>query len=61
MTEFSKLEIISRENAQLRRELQNALDALRMTRDRLIEAQEELRNVKWALVRLEEAKVGKHS
>lgn len=61
MTEFSKLEIISRENAQLRKELQNALDALRITRDRLIEAQNELRKIKWALVKLEEGRHGKPS
>ena len=50
------LEAISAENKQLRKELDNALKALGLARDRLIEAQEELRRIKWYLVSLEEAK-----
>lgn len=44
------------ENIQLRKELDNALKALGMARDRLIEAQEELRQLKWYLLKLEEKK-----
>ena len=54
----STLESIYAENKQLRKELDNALKALGLARDRLIEAQEELRRIKWYLVSLEEAKVG---
>lgn len=43
---------------QLRKELDNALKALGMARDRLIETQEELRQVKWLLVQMEEGKRG---
>jgi len=49
-------EALSAENKQLRKELDNALKALGLARDRLIEAQEELRRIKWYLVSLEEAK-----
>lgn len=56
MEDRSTLESISSENAQLRKELDNALKALGMARNRLIEAQEELRQVKWLLVRSEEGK-----
>lgn len=55
MTEFSKLEIISKENAKLRQELQNCRDSLKLAQHRLIEAQEDLRKIKWMLVRLEES------
>jgi hypothetical protein len=47
---------MSAENKQLRRELDNALKALGLARDRLIEAQEELRRIKWYLVSMEEGK-----
>jgi hypothetical protein len=50
------LEDLFAENKQLRKELDNALKALGLARDRLIEAQEELRRIKWYLVSLEEAK-----
>lgn len=43
---------------QLKKELDNALKALWLARDRLIEAQEELRQVKWLLVQMEEGKRG---
>jgi len=56
MEQTSKLEDICAENKQLRKELDNALKALGLARDRLIEAQEELRRIKWYLVSLEEAK-----
>jgi len=56
MEQTSKLEAICAENKQLRKELDNALKALGLARDRLIEAQEELRRIKWYLVSLEEAK-----
>lgn len=49
-------EALFAENKQLRKELDNALKALGLARDRLIEAQEELRRIKWYLVSLEEAK-----
>ena len=49
-------EALFAENKQLRKELDNALKALGLARDRLIEAQEELRRIKWYLVALEEAK-----
>ena len=49
-------ETLFAENKQLRKELDNALKALGLARDRLIEAQEELRRMKWYLVALEEAK-----
>ena len=52
------MEAISAENKQLRRELDNALKALGLARDRLIEAQEELRRVKWLLVAAEEGRSG---
>lgn len=58
MAEKSTLEAISAENKQLRRELDNALKALGLARDRLIEAQEELRMVKWMLVAAEEGRSG---
>ena len=58
MAEKSTLEAISAENKQLRRELDNALKALGLARDRLIEAQEELRRVKWLLVAAEEGRSG---
>lgn len=50
------MEAISAENKQLHRELDNALKALGLARDRLIEAQEEMRRIKWYLVSLEEGK-----
>lgn len=56
MEQKSTLETISAENKQLRKELDNALKALGLARDRLIEAQEELRRIKWYLVALEEGK-----
>ena len=49
-------EALFAENKQLRKELDNALKALGLARDRLIEAQEELRRIKWYLVALEEGK-----
>lgn len=58
MAEKSTLEAISAENKQLRKELDNALKALGLARDRLIEAQEELRMVKWMLVAAEEGRSG---
>jgi len=56
MEQTSTWEAICAENKQLRKELDNALKALGLARDRLIEAQEELRRIKWYLVSLEEAK-----
>jgi peptidoglycan hydrolase CwlO-like protein len=56
MEQKSTLEDLFAENKQLRKELDNALKALGLARDRLIEAQEELRRIKWYLVSLEEAK-----
>lgn len=56
MEQKSTLEAISAENKQLRKELDNALKALGLARDRLIEAQEEIRQIKWYLVALEEGK-----
>ena len=56
MEQKSTLEDLFEENKQLRKELDNALKALGLARDRLIEAQEELRRIKWYLVSLEEAK-----
>lgn len=56
MEQTSTLEAISAENKQLRKELDNALKALGIARDRLIEAQEEMRRIKWYLVALEEGK-----
>lgn len=56
MEKKSTLEAISAENKQLRKELDNALKALGLARDRLIEAQDELRKIKWYLVALEEGK-----
>lgn len=44
--------------AQLQKELDNALKALEMTRDKLIEAQCELRKLHWLLVGKEEGKNG---
>lgn len=58
MEKKSTLEAISAENKQLRKELDNALKALGLARDRLIEAQEELRRVKWMLVAAEEGRSG---
>lgn len=58
MAEKSTLEAISAENKQLRKELDNALKALGLARDRLIEAQDELRQVKWMLVAAEEGRRG---
>lgn len=58
MAAKSTLETISAENKQLRKELDNALKALGLARDRLIEAQEELRQVKWLLVAAEEGRSG---
>ena len=58
MAAKSTLETISAENKQLRKELDNALKALGLARDRLIEAQEELRMVKWMLVAAEEGRSG---
>jgi hypothetical protein len=46
---------------QLRKELDNALKALGLARDKLIETQEELRQVKWLLVQMEEGKRGANS
>ena len=43
---------------QLKKELDNALKALGLARDRLIETQEELRQLKWLLVQMEEGKRG---
>lgn len=54
---FEKEEQVSREE-QLRKELDNALKALGLARDRLIETQEELRQLKWLLVQAEEGKRG---
>lgn len=56
MEQKSTLEDLFAENKQLRKELDNALKALGLARDRLIEAQEELRRIKWYLVSLEETK-----
>ena len=42
--------------AQLRKELDNALKALGLARDKLIETQEELRQLKWLLVKMEESR-----
>ncbi len=56
MGKTSTLETISAENKQLRKELDNALKALGLARDRLIEAQDELRRIKWLLVATEEGK-----
>lgn len=56
MADHSTLESISMENAQLRKELDNALKALGLARNRLIEAQEELRQIKWMLIKSEEGK-----
>ena len=56
MEQKSTVEDLFAENKQLRKELDNALKALGLARDRLIEAQEELRRIKWYLVSLEEAK-----
>jgi peptidoglycan hydrolase CwlO-like protein len=56
MEQKSTLEDLFAENKQLRKELDNALKALGLARDRLIEAQDELRRIKWYLVSLEEAK-----
>jgi len=50
----TEIEQILTENKQIRKELDNALKALGLARDRLIEAQEELRRLKWALVQQEE-------
>lgn len=58
MAAKSTLETISAENKQLRKELDNALKALGLARDRLIEAQKELRQVKWLLVAAEEWRSG---
>lgn len=41
---------------QLVKELNNALQALALCRNRLIEAQEELRRLKWILLKAEEGK-----
>lgn len=41
---------------QLTKELDNALQALGLCRNRLIEAQEELRRLKWILLKAEESK-----
>ncbi len=43
---------------QLKKELDNALKALGLARDKLIETQEELRQLKWLLVQMEEGKRG---
>lgn len=43
---------------QLNRELCNALNALKWTRDRLVESQAELRKLKWLIVGLEEGAKG---
>jgi hypothetical protein len=51
-----EIEQILTENKQIRKELDNALKALGLARDRLIEAQEELRRLKWVLVQQEEGK-----
>lgn len=56
MEQTSTLEAISAENKQLRKELDNALKALGLACDRLIESQEEMRRIKRYLVSLEEAK-----
>ena len=45
----SAIATISDENAQLKKELANALEALRMMRERLIESQEDLRKTRWLL------------
>lgn len=50
----TEIEQILTENKQIRKELDNALKALGLARDRLIEAQEELRRLKWVLVQQEE-------
>ncbi len=41
---------------QLKKELDNALKALGLARDKLIETQEELRQFKWLLVQMEESR-----
>ena len=41
---------------QLKKELDNALKALGLARDKLIETQEELRQAKWLLVQMEESR-----
>lgn len=56
MEQKSTLETISAENKQLRKELDNALKALGLARDRQIEAQEEICQIKWYLLALEEGK-----
>jgi len=53
----TEIEQILTENKQIRKELDNALKALGLARDRLIEAQEELRRLKWVLVQQEEGTV----
>lgn len=45
---------LRRENDQLRKELKMALDSLKWSRDKLIEAQFELGRMRWALVRATE-------
>lgn len=56
MTEYTRTRNTLKENERLRRELKNALDALKMARERLIEAQSELRAVKLMLIKLEEGR-----
>lgn len=56
MTKYTRLQNTLKENERLRRELKNALDALSMARERLIEAQSELRAVKLMVVQLEEGR-----
>lgn len=45
---------LRRENEQLKKELKMALDSLKWSRDKLIEAQFELGRMRWALVRATE-------
>ena len=56
MTEYTRTQNTLKENERLRRELKNALDALQMVRERLIDAQSELRTLKMMVVRLEEGR-----
>lgn len=46
----------SEENARLKKELQNALDMLKWTKDRLIEAEIELRRANWRITALLEGR-----
>ena len=50
MEENGQLKTILEENSRLRHELENALENLKWTRDKLIEAQLKLREMSWMLV-----------